>query len=188
MNDKPITLIVTVYPPKKAVRKVLVSGAPEGEMPVLMAGLFQERHTLLDTVYAAVSKRDPQIVTLKESKPSKIDKRGHKVDEPGEEEEPGNREPDEDDTPSDQLDSDDVIPADSRRESIAVVGGNPEPVSPITGANSDDENLPAIEGDFPPPVTQERGELEGGHTTPSPASIAQFEAQLNDEVTHGQQD
>jgi hypothetical protein len=48
----PIVLTVTVYAPKKGVRKVVVSGAPEGEMPLLLTGVFQERHALLDRAYA----------------------------------------------------------------------------------------------------------------------------------------
>jgi hypothetical protein len=96
-NDpKPITLIVTIYPPKKGVRKVIVSGAPNGEMPVLLGGPFQDRHVLLDQAYAAVVKRDPQLVTIKES----VSRKGAKTQS---EEEPGNREPDEGAENVDQL-------------------------------------------------------------------------------------
>jgi hypothetical protein len=71
-NDpKPITLIVTVYPPKKNARRVVVSGAPEGEMPLILDGLFPDRHVLLDRVFALVLKRDPQLVTIAEPKPGK---------------------------------------------------------------------------------------------------------------------
>jgi hypothetical protein len=64
----PVVLTVTVYPPKKGVRKVVVSGAPEGEMPLMLMGLFQDRHTLLDQAYAQCMKRDPQLVTIEEPK------------------------------------------------------------------------------------------------------------------------
>jgi hypothetical protein len=66
----PVVLTVTVYPPKKGVRKVVVSGAPEGEMPLMLTGLFQDRHTLLDQAYAQCLKRDPQLVTIVETKPT----------------------------------------------------------------------------------------------------------------------
>jgi hypothetical protein len=67
----PVVLTVTVYPPKKNKRLVVVSGAPEGEMPLLLTGLFQDRHTLLDQAYAQCLKRDPQLVTIVEPKASK---------------------------------------------------------------------------------------------------------------------
>ncbi len=123
---KPITLIVTIYPPKKNVRHVMVSGAPEGEMPLIFIGNFQERHALLDQAFAGVLKREPQIVTLKVDKSRSVT--GDVVDE----EEPGNREPDED-AASDQLVSDSG-------------DGESVPVSPIT----ESENLPQIEGDTNP--------------------------------------
>ena len=67
----PIVLTVTVYPPKKNKRRVVVSGAPEGEMPLLLTGLFQERHALLDQAYAECLKRKPQLVTIEEKKTTK---------------------------------------------------------------------------------------------------------------------
>lgn len=68
MSDSPIVLTLTIYPPKKNQRRVVVTGAPEGEMPLLLAGLFAQRHALLDQAFTAVLKRAPQVVTTKESR------------------------------------------------------------------------------------------------------------------------
>jgi hypothetical protein len=68
MSDTPIVLTLTIYPPKKQQRKIVVTGAPEGEMPLLLEGVFAERHTLLDQAFTAVLKREPQVVTTKEDK------------------------------------------------------------------------------------------------------------------------
>lgn len=127
-NDpKPITLIVTIYPPKKNVRHVMVSGAPEGEMPLLFTGIFQERHALLDQAFAGVLKREPQIVTLKADKASTAKSiTGDASDDETEE-------ADSKETASDQLVSEVSEPENA--ESV--------PVSPITSA----EELPAIDGD-----------------------------------------
>jgi len=125
---KPITLIVTIYPPKKNVRHVMVSGAPEGEMPLLLTGTFQERHTLLDQAFAGVLKREPQFVlTTVTTKPDKSKSvTGGVDDEESSAAEDG-----------DQLVSDSSEPEsdDSNAKSV--------PVSPITSS----EDLPAIEGD-----------------------------------------
>lgn len=69
MSDNPIVLTLTIYPPKKNQRHVVVTGAPEGEMPLLLEGVFAERHALLDQAFTTVLKRAPQTITLKESKP-----------------------------------------------------------------------------------------------------------------------
>lgn len=132
---KPITLIVTIYPPKKNVRHVMVSGAPEGEMPLLFTGIFQDRHALLDQAFAGVLKREPQTVTLKADKSKSV------TADP-DAEEPGNREPDED-AASDQLVSDDGLPSpvgEGQGEGESV------PVSPSTSS----EDLPQIDGDTNP--------------------------------------
>jgi hypothetical protein len=120
---KPITLIVTIYPPKHGVRKLIVSGAPEGEMPVLLGGPFQDRHGLLDQAYAAVLKRDPQRVTIAEPKPSK--KAKAKVDDDAGD--------DEAEETGDQLVEEDQAPI-------------PSP-SPDESGEGNEEELPAIEGD-----------------------------------------
>jgi hypothetical protein len=135
-DPKPITLIVTIYPPKKNTRRVVISGAPEGEMPLMLDGLFPERHALLDRVFAMVLKRAPQLVTLKADKPGKSKSVTAGADA---EEEPGNREPDEAADATQSAASDQLVSADTDAESV--------PVSSIIGTTSNEE-LPAIEGDI----------------------------------------
>jgi hypothetical protein len=69
--DKPLTIVVTVLPPKRGGRYMFVSAAREGEMPLVLHGPFAERHSLLDQAYAAVMKREPQVVTLPADKMAK---------------------------------------------------------------------------------------------------------------------
>lgn len=128
-DPKPITLIVTIYPPKKGQRHVMVSGAPEGEMPLLFTGIFQERHALLDQAFAGVLKREPQIVTLKADKASTAKSiTGDASDDETEEAESK-------EAASDQLVTDAEVSEPENAESV--------PVSPITNT----EELPAIDGD-----------------------------------------
>ncbi len=129
----PVVLTVTVYPPKKNKRMVVVSGAPEGEMPLVLTGLFQERHALLDQAYAQCMKRKPQLVTLKGDKARKPDKAKSIT---------GGVEDDDDEETSvteseatDQLVTDADVSEPESAESV--------PVSPITGS----DELPAIDGD-----------------------------------------
>ncbi len=63
-ND--IILTVSIGPLKNGKRKVVVSGAPEKEMPVIKIGTFPELHRLLDAVWVELQKRDPQVVTVKD--------------------------------------------------------------------------------------------------------------------------
>lgn len=73
MSDKPsdIILTITVSPLANGKRKVLVGGAPEKEMPVVRAGAFAELHDLIDQVWIALMKREPQVVTVKEPRNAK---------------------------------------------------------------------------------------------------------------------
>lgn len=123
-----MTIIVTLLPPKKGKRKLVISAAPEGEMPLLITGEFSERHALLDRAYATVMKRDPQVVTLP------ADKTTNKA----------NRAPKTDAQISDEVEeAADQEPAPLDRASVT---DESVPVSPIIGTEETDE-LPAIEGD-----------------------------------------
>lgn len=132
---KPIVLTVTIYPPKKGVRKVVVTGAPEGEMPLLLEGVFAERHALIDQAFSGVLKRDPQVVTLKEEKPAKSKSKGTAADDDGEQ--------------------GDEAAADASDQLVSEDG--PLPASPVdTGGEketaqlsdiSEPADLPVIEGD-----------------------------------------
>jgi len=131
-DPKPITLIVTIYPPKKGQRHVMVSGAPEGEMPLLFTGIFQERHALLDQAFAGVLKREPQIVTLKDDKPGKPDKAKSITGDASDDE---TEEAESKEAASDQLVTVAEVSEPDSAESV--------PVSPITSA----DDLPVIDGD-----------------------------------------
>ncbi len=136
-DPKPIVLTMTIFPPKKGVRKVVVTGAPDGEMPLLLAGVFAERHTLIDQAFSGVLKRDPQVVTVKEAKPAKSKSKGAASDD---DEEQGGE--DEAVEATDQLVSEDgplpTSPVDTGEEQeTAQLSDISEPVA----------DLPAIEGD-----------------------------------------
>jgi hypothetical protein len=61
----PTLLTVTVMPAKNGKRKIIVSGAPAGEMPIVRTGLFADRHVLLDEVWGELQHRKPQVVKAK---------------------------------------------------------------------------------------------------------------------------
>lgn len=71
-NQASILLTLEILPADaKGARRIIVSGAPADELPEVRAGLFAERHALVDDVYRAVMKRGPQ--TIKHAAP-KADK------------------------------------------------------------------------------------------------------------------
>ena len=59
--EKPLNIIVTVLPPKRGSRVMIVSAAREGEMPLILGGAFADRHHLLDQAYAQVLRREPPV-------------------------------------------------------------------------------------------------------------------------------
>ena len=67
-TETPIVLTITIKPIKGGKRMIIVSGAPQDEMPSIKTGQFAERHALLDAVYFELLKRKPQQV--KKPKPS----------------------------------------------------------------------------------------------------------------------
>ena len=68
LNDQTIIITATVGPLKNGKRAVLVSAAPEGELPVVEMGNFAELKTLFDTVWLALLKRAPMVVPDKARK------------------------------------------------------------------------------------------------------------------------
>ncbi len=72
MDTKPKDTIITitVSPVANGKRRVLISGAPEQEMPVVRVGTFAELHHLLDEVWVMLQKRKPQVVKVKAEKPA----------------------------------------------------------------------------------------------------------------------
>ena len=81
MSDKPSDTIITVTisPVVNGKRKLVISGAPKGEMPVVKAGVFADVHRLFDETWVELQKRKPQVVTVKEPKGAK--KQDHETDE-----------------------------------------------------------------------------------------------------------
>jgi hypothetical protein len=75
MSDKDKTTIITIAiaPLSGGKRKVVISGAPELEMPIVKVGTFADLHRLLDEVWVALLKRQPQVVKVKtgSAKPTK---------------------------------------------------------------------------------------------------------------------
>lgn len=70
MNEKPIVMTVTINPLKGTKRAVMVSAAPQGEMPIVLSGHFPQLHDLINQAFGQIVKRDPQVVTAKEAKPT----------------------------------------------------------------------------------------------------------------------
>ena len=130
-EPKPIMLIVTIFPPKKGNRSIIVSGAPADEMPIVLYGQFADRHALLDQAFADVLKREPQTVTVKE------DKKAKPAADDDDKEEQG-----------DQLVSE---------ETPVAMEADARPISDIT----EPESLPAIEGDAAAAETEDEVEDNG---------------------------
>lgn len=126
MSDNPIVLTLTIYPAKKNQRKIAVTGAPEGEMPLLLEGVFAERHALLDQAFTAVLKRDPQVITLKAAKAKTSKPAGQAADADAD---------DEAETAAEEA----VESAASESEAPDAPSGNI--------SNDPDADLPAIAGD-----------------------------------------
>jgi len=70
MSDKTIIITITIYPFEKNKRRVLVAGAPQGEMPIARPGLFHELHDLVDQLWLDLAERKPQTVHVKKGAPA----------------------------------------------------------------------------------------------------------------------
>ena len=68
--DKPIVITITVLPLAKGKRKLIVSGAPQGEMPVVRTGEFAQVHQMVNAAWAELVKRKPQVPKLPKSNPA----------------------------------------------------------------------------------------------------------------------
>ena len=68
LNEQTIIITATVAPLKNGKRAVIVSAAPEGELPVILSGNFAELKTLFDEAWLAILKRQPMIVPDKARK------------------------------------------------------------------------------------------------------------------------
>lgn len=61
-EPKPVVLTVTIFPLKNGKRPLVISGAPDGEMPVVRTGNFSEIHRLFDELWLEMIKRKPKVV------------------------------------------------------------------------------------------------------------------------------
>ena len=141
MSDKTIILTIQILPPANGKRKVIVSGAPEKEMPVVRLGTFAERHALEDAVWLELMKREPQLVTVKvekskpATKPTAEDQSAEGATENSESAEPSGAE-----SPTAQSQRDpDGLGAEAETDRAPGAEKRDVPVEP--------EQLPMIEGD-----------------------------------------
>lgn len=74
-TDKPVVVTVTINPLKNGKRPLVISGAPDGEMPVVRSGNFSEIHSLFDEMWLELIKRKPKVVTKPAVKPTQPDKK-----------------------------------------------------------------------------------------------------------------
>lgn len=63
--DKSIVITITVLPFAKGKRRLIVSGAPQGEMPVVHTGEFAQVHQLINSAWAELVRRKPQVPKVK---------------------------------------------------------------------------------------------------------------------------
>ena len=68
LNEQTIIITATVAPLKGGKRAIIVSAAPEGELPVILSGNFAELKTLFDEAWLALLKREPVVVPEKARK------------------------------------------------------------------------------------------------------------------------
>lgn len=62
VEERPVVITVTIFPVKDGKRLVVMSGAPEGEMPELASGTFPAMHTMLDQMWMRLKTRKPVVV------------------------------------------------------------------------------------------------------------------------------
>ena len=79
LNEQTIIITATVAPLKNGKRAVIVSAAPEGELPVILSGNFAELKTLFDDAWLALLKREPVVVPDKARK-GEVEKQVSKKD------------------------------------------------------------------------------------------------------------
>jgi len=75
MDDKRIVITLTVYPPHatNGARPVIVTGAPEGELPSVFRGGFADLHRLIDQAWIEINTRKPLVVKPPSKKAGKVE-------------------------------------------------------------------------------------------------------------------
>ncbi len=67
-GQEKIVIVIEVAPPKDGKRRILVTGAPVGELPAVYTGVFADLHKLVDQVWIAVNTRKPLPVTSRKGR------------------------------------------------------------------------------------------------------------------------
>ena len=130
MTDKADIVLTMTVSEKGSKLVVVVSGAPQHEMPTVRSGVFADRHRLLDEVWVELKKRKPQVVKVPKEKTDKSTKpAADTTTEPG-----------------DQLVAEEPDQApDPVEKALDDAGANLEPEIP--DPDETEEQLPLIEGD-----------------------------------------
>ncbi len=68
-QTEPITITITIYPPKNGRRKILITGAAQGDMPSVLEGTFASIHALIDQMWLTLLDR----LKKKKSKPKEAE-------------------------------------------------------------------------------------------------------------------
>lgn len=156
MSGAPIVITLEIFPADaKSKRKLIVSGAPKGEMPVVLSGLFAERHTLLDQLWIALGTRKPQVVKVKTAA-KKGEKKDGEADEAekdaGDEKTAGESSADaeapveQSEPPTEPETEVEIIPpVEAQTEDDQLVAG--KPLEDIAAEVVEKMQLPLIEGD-----------------------------------------
>ena len=83
MDDKKILITVSIYPTgKDGVRLVIVTGAPEGELPIAYHGAFSEIHQMIDRAWIEINTRKPLVVKSATKKAGETESPEHETAEP----------------------------------------------------------------------------------------------------------
>lgn len=146
MSDAPIIITLEIFPADgKGKRKLIVSGAPQHEMPVVRTGLFAQRHDLLDEVWIALGTRKPQVVKVKATTEKKD----------GQADEDEKAEGAETTAATGETANEETVPeaesaeSESETDQVEIIPpAEPEPTGDqLVATEPDAEQLPLIEGD-----------------------------------------
>lgn len=130
-QTKAVTLIATVQPPDaKGKRKIAVAAAPEGQMPArTFTGLYADLHALIDQAWIAALTERP--ATVAKSAPAKAKPKKRTVREQSASE------------PAEETETVDSITEDTESTEPDIESE----VEPVSEPETEDEQLPLIEGD-----------------------------------------
>lgn len=138
---KKVVITLEIGEPKKGVRALIISGAPAGEMPLIKAGTFAERHALLDQMWAELLRRPDQTPKVTEPKTDTKKTAPAKDEKPAESDDESEGA---DETSTEAIETnDDIEPVTEQ----PAAGGPPEIDSDQLVAPEAPADLPVIEND-----------------------------------------